>query len=101
MSQPTPHETYMGMTFRPLVKADGSVGMVGVQFNSPACCDPEMFPNLLMSSPVMYQALSIILSKFPIGSNDREFIETVMAFAIDGYLVQSKMDDILKKMKGV
>lgn len=55
--EPNLHEQYWALSFRPLVRPDGSVGMVGVSSMGPACSDPQLYPNLLMAAPLMYQTL--------------------------------------------
>ena len=82
------HATYMALTFRPLIRADGSVGRVGVLASGPACVDPEVYPNLITAAPALYQALALLKDRLH-SARDAEVIESVemvLAFAQNGYL---------------
>lgn len=59
-ASPTLHEQYWALSFRPMVRLDGSVGMVGISSNGPACCEPEIYQNLLMASPALYAQLHVV-----------------------------------------
>lgn len=95
--QLTTHTIYMGLAYRPLIRADGSVGRVGVQRDTPACIDPEVYPNLLTAAPVLYQMLSHIKDGLRPNSQELiEQIEMVLAFAQNGLLGIANIDDVIK-----
>lgn len=101
MAEITVHSVYMGLTFRPLVRADGTVGRVGVQALSPACIDPEVYPNLLTAAPSMYQALTLLKGLLD-PAKDAHFIEdieSVLAFAQNGYLGGKDIGELIRGLR--
>lgn len=93
----TVHDIYMGLTFRPLMRPDGTLGRVGVQVAGPMCIDPEVYPNLLTAAPALYQMLALVKDRMsPNDSKVIEDIETVLAFAQNGYLGGATVDSIIK-----
>jgi methanogenic corrinoid protein MtbC1 len=87
---------YMGLAFRPMIMPDGTIKRVGIQIGNDMCLDPEVYPNLLTAAPAMYQMLSILRDKE--GSTPtREAIESVMAFAQQGYLLGHNVNEMIKK----
>lgn len=99
---PTLHESYMAVAFRPVINADGSVGMVGMTQDSPICINPDAYPNLLLAAPAMYQQLTLLRDAFDSVSNmpmppdvcqsilaNVHAIETVLNFALAGYMMPS------------
>jgi hypothetical protein len=87
---------YMGLTFRPMVMPDGTVKRVGVQADGIMCMDPEVYPNLITAAPAMYQMLAFLKATI----KDPEVlasVETVMAFAQQGYLMGANVDEMIKK----
>lgn len=94
----TPHEIYMGLSFVPVILADNRLGRVGIQKHSPMCVDPEVYPNLLLAAPAMYQTLSLLRDKEG-DTPTREAIETILAFAHKGYLIGMEIDAVIKGMK--
>lgn len=96
----TVHNIYMRLTFRPMIRADGSMGRVGVQVDSPMCIDPEIYPNLITAAPAMYQMLTVL--KDNLNQKDVqviENIETILAFAQNGYLSGPSVDSIIKGLR--
>lgn len=96
----TVHNIYMGLTFRPMIRADGTMGRVGVQVDSPMCIDPEIYPNLITAAPAMYQMLTVL--KDNLNQKDVqviENIETVLAFAQNGHLGGLSVDSIIKGLR--
>lgn len=101
MAEMTVHAVYMGLTFRPLVRADGTVGRVGVQALSPACIDAEVYPNLLTAAPSMYQALTLLKGILDPSRDAHiiENIETVLAFAQNGYLGGTDIAEVIRGLR--
>lgn len=96
----TVHNIYMGLTFRPMIRADGTMGRVGVQADVALCIDPEIYPNLITAAPVMYQMLTVL--KDNLNQKDAqviENIETVLAFAQNGPMGGLSVDSIIKGLR--
>lgn len=95
------HATYMELAFRPLIRADGSVGRVGVLLSSPACVDPEVYPNLTTAAPALYQALSLLKDRLHIARDAEtiENIEMVLAFAQNGYLGGTDVSAMIRGLR--
>lgn len=98
-----PHDVYMGLTFRPLIRPDGTVARVGVQAQLLACVEPECYPNLITAAPALYQVLALVLARLDrttAASQDLcEAIEAVMSFAQNGYLHRNSIEDIISRLK--
>lgn len=95
----TLHQVYMGLVFRPLVMPDGSVKRVGVQASSPACVDPECYPNLITAAPTMYQLLAMLRVHVHNHADLVDAIENVLAFAQNGYLHTADVDAMIRKVR--
>lgn len=96
--QPSLHDQYWGLSFRPLIKLDGTVGMVGVSTIGPAAVVPEMYPNLLMAAPALYAQLFTVTETLRVIANvndklhaqltnDIEQCEKALTFALHGYMM--------------
>lgn len=95
-SEVSTHMVYMGLTFRPMVMPDGTVKRVGVQAATFMCIDPEVYPNLITAAPAMYQMLAILKATIK-DPETLASVETVMAFAQQGYLLGANVDEMIKK----
>lgn len=58
-NEPSLHDQYYALSFRPMVDGKGNVGMVGVSNLGPCCVAQDVYPNLLMAAPALYQQLHI------------------------------------------